>query len=268
MKAVFQKIALLALSLVALAACNEKNPFDVPDDMVVLNMMNEDHGKTLMGKTDIYLTRDMNFTSEKYSFIEVMKAQDLGHVEENEPDLNTLTDKAAVEQYGGYLALVNCIDLHSRFGASFEKWIVCVCAGAKKENGAELAAGDCRLEQSRVLTDIYGLEAGHHIRRETKERALGIILGVVADNHAELLPAGILFPAPDAHLFFEQRMAGTSVQKLPLDVEEIAVERVGFMMFLLPVGADIAVTAQLETGALGCNESVVPVAHSFAGNGY
>ena len=40
MKAVFQKIALLALSLVALAACNEKNPFDVPDDMVVLNMMN------------------------------------------------------------------------------------------------------------------------------------------------------------------------------------------------------------------------------------
>lgn len=105
MKAVFQKIALLALSLVALAACNEKNPFDVPDDMVVLNMMNEDHGKTLMGKTDIYLTRDMNFTSEKYSFIEVMKAQDLGHVEENEPDLNTLTDKAAVEQYGGYLAI-------------------------------------------------------------------------------------------------------------------------------------------------------------------
>ena len=105
MKAVFQKIPLLALSLVALAACNEKNPFDVPDDMVVLNMMNEDHGKTLMGKTDIYLTRDMNFTSEKYSFIEVMKAQDLGHVEENEPDLNTLTDKAAVEQYGGYLAI-------------------------------------------------------------------------------------------------------------------------------------------------------------------
>ena len=105
MKAVFQKIALLALSLVALAAFNEKNPFDVPDDMVVLNMMDEDHGKTLMGKTDIYLTRDMNFTSEKYSFIEVMKAQDLGHVEENEPDLNTLTDKAAVEQYGGYLAI-------------------------------------------------------------------------------------------------------------------------------------------------------------------
>lgn len=93
--------------MLALVACSDKDPFDVPDDMVVLNMMDEDHGKTLMGKTDIYITRDMNLTSGgAYSFVEVMKAQDLGHVEENEPELNTLTDKAAVEQYGGYLAIL------------------------------------------------------------------------------------------------------------------------------------------------------------------
>lgn len=97
---------LLAATLLSLVACSDKDPFDVPDDMVSLNMMNEDHGKTIMGNTDIYITRDMNFVSAGvYSFIEVMKAQDLGHVEENEPELNTFTDKAAVEQYGGYLAI-------------------------------------------------------------------------------------------------------------------------------------------------------------------
>lgn len=107
MKTCFQKISLMVLAVLSLAACSDKNPFDVPDDMVALNMMDEDHGKTRMGKTDIYITRDMNFTSAgAYSFIEVMKAQDLGHVEENEPELNTLTDKAAVEQYGGYLAIL------------------------------------------------------------------------------------------------------------------------------------------------------------------
>ena len=52
MKAVFQKIALLALSLVALAACNEKNPFDVPDDMVVLNMMDVAKGQGISIDTD------------------------------------------------------------------------------------------------------------------------------------------------------------------------------------------------------------------------
>lgn len=96
----------MASLLPMLVACSDKDPFDVPDDMVALNMMNEDHGKTIMGNTDIYIDRDMNFVSGgAYSFIEVMKAQDLGHVEENEPELNTFTDKAAVEQYGGYLAI-------------------------------------------------------------------------------------------------------------------------------------------------------------------
>lgn len=90
-----------------MASCDEPPLYDVPDDMVVLNMMDEDHGCTLMGETDIHITRDMNFISEQYRFIEVPKAQSLGHVEENEPNLSTLTDKAAVEQYSGYLAIRN-----------------------------------------------------------------------------------------------------------------------------------------------------------------
>lgn len=90
----------------ALWSCNESPLFDIPDDMVVLNMMDEDHGCTLMGLTDIHISREYNFVSEQYRFIEVPKAQDLGHVEENEPNLATLTDKAAVEQYSGYLAML------------------------------------------------------------------------------------------------------------------------------------------------------------------
>lgn len=91
----------------AMASCDEPPLFDDPDDMVVLNMMDEDHGFTLMGETDIHITREQNFISEQYRFIEVPKAQSLGHVEENEPNLATLTDKAAVEQYSGYLAIRN-----------------------------------------------------------------------------------------------------------------------------------------------------------------
>ncbi|MDO4512343.1 MAG: DUF5036 family protein [Bacteroidales bacterium] len=106
MKHSFLKWVLMAALMLPLAACADKDPFDIPDDMVVLNMMDEDHGHTRMGLTDIYIDRDMNFRSEQYQFIEVMKARDLGHVEENEPELNTLTDKAAVEQYGGYLAIL------------------------------------------------------------------------------------------------------------------------------------------------------------------
>ena len=85
----------LAASVLAftMASCDEPPLYDVPDDM--------------MGETDIHITRDMNFISEQYRFIEVPKAQSLGHVEENEPNLSTLTDKAAVEQYSGYLAIRN-----------------------------------------------------------------------------------------------------------------------------------------------------------------
>ncbi|MGM9869179.1 MAG: DUF5036 family protein [Sodaliphilus sp.] len=97
-------LAAFALTI-AMASCDEPPLFDDPDDMVVLNMMDEDHGFTLMGETDIHITRDLNFISEQYRFIEVPKAQSLGHVEENEPNLATLTDKAAVEQYSGYLAI-------------------------------------------------------------------------------------------------------------------------------------------------------------------
>lgn len=101
----WSRFLLLAAVLLPLVSCSDTDPFDIPDDMVALNMMNEDHGKTLMGKTDIFINRDMNFVSEAYQFIEVHKARDLGHVEEEEPELNTLTDKAAVEQYAGILAV-------------------------------------------------------------------------------------------------------------------------------------------------------------------
>ena len=166
------------------------------------------------------------------------------------------------------MVLVNGIDLHSGFGAGFEERVVSVCTGAKKENGTELAAGYCRLEQGGVLADIYGLEAFEHIRRQAEEYAFRIVLDIGADNESQFLPSCFAFLVPYLHLLLQQGIAGSRINELPLDIEEVAVERVRFVNFLLPVRADVAVTAQLETGALGCHESVAPAAHTFAGNGY
>ncbi|MDY6258901.1 MAG: DUF5036 family protein, partial [Bacteroidales bacterium] len=88
-------VALALSGLVTLAACGE-DPLDNPDDMVTINMMDENHGKTRMGTTDIYIDSSHNFKTTDYYLCDFGPVIDLGHIEDGSPDLGTLTDQAAV----------------------------------------------------------------------------------------------------------------------------------------------------------------------------
>ena len=101
-------VALALSGLVTLAACGE-DPLDNPDDMVTINMMDENHGKTRMGTTDIYIDSSHNFKTTDYYLCDFGPVIDLGHIEDGSPDLGTLTDQAAVSPDEGYLAF-NCND--------------------------------------------------------------------------------------------------------------------------------------------------------------
>lgn len=96
-------VALALSGLVTLAACGE-DPLDNPDDMVTINMMDENHGKTRMGTTDIYIDSSHNFKTTDYYLCDFGPVIDLGHIEDGSPDLGTLTDQAAVSPDEGYLA--------------------------------------------------------------------------------------------------------------------------------------------------------------------
>ncbi len=95
----------LALLLPALAACTKDESLEIPADTVSLNVMDEDHGKTLIGPTDIYMTRDQNIVSQDYWLFDCGQVLDIGHVEENGPDFQTASNIAGVDNYKGYIAV-------------------------------------------------------------------------------------------------------------------------------------------------------------------
>lgn len=99
-------LLLVSLVLLTLTACDDKDPYDVPDDMVTVNLYNEDHGRTPLGNTDIYLNRDNNLVTSDYWLCDMGQVLDLGHVEENEADFNTLTSMAAADNYEGFVAFL------------------------------------------------------------------------------------------------------------------------------------------------------------------
>ena len=86
-------------------ACGDDNPLDNPPDMATQNMMIESREKTLLGQTDIYITNNLNFKSADYYFADMGQVLDLGHIEEQESDLTTITGEVAISEYEGYMAI-------------------------------------------------------------------------------------------------------------------------------------------------------------------
>lgn len=89
----------------ALCSCNDEDPFSLPYDMATQNMMDEDHGRTLLATTDVYIDRNHNFTTADNFICDYGQVLDLGHVEEADPDITTLTNQAAVQPDEGYLLM-------------------------------------------------------------------------------------------------------------------------------------------------------------------
>ncbi len=96
-------MATVAMLAVALSSCNDEDPFSLPYDMTTQNMMDEDNGKTMMSTTDAYIDRNMNITSNDYFICDYGPVLDLGHVEEADPDILTLTNQAYIQPDEGYL---------------------------------------------------------------------------------------------------------------------------------------------------------------------
>lgn len=55
----------------------ESQPIRIPENASYLNMMNESHGKSLLGNTDVYLSDDRNFVSPAEAYIGVASWDDL-----------------------------------------------------------------------------------------------------------------------------------------------------------------------------------------------
>lgn len=99
--------ALLAGLLITLGSCVDDKDLLNPDDMVTLNVMDEDHGRTPIGLTDLYMTADHNLVSpHDYYICDFGQVLDLGHIEEQKPSLTTVTNVAAVTPNEGYLVFL------------------------------------------------------------------------------------------------------------------------------------------------------------------
>ena len=98
-------LAAAAVSVSLMCSCNEEDPFSLPYDMATQNMMDEDHGRTLLATTDVYIDRNHNFTTADNFICDYGQVLDLGHVEEADPDITTLTNQAAVQPDEGYLLM-------------------------------------------------------------------------------------------------------------------------------------------------------------------
>lgn len=68
--------------------------------MATQNMMDEDHGRTLLSTTDVYIDRNHNFTTADNFICDYGQVLDLGHVEEADPDITTLTTLRLTVQPG------------------------------------------------------------------------------------------------------------------------------------------------------------------------
>lgn len=99
-----QLFFLLILMIIFISCSDKDEPFANPTNRVVLNMMDEDNGKTQLDD-DIYIDRNMNFTGSKnYVFCDYGQATSLYDIEDGDPDMREVTSSIPVESKEGYLA--------------------------------------------------------------------------------------------------------------------------------------------------------------------
>lgn len=95
-------IVLLALSLcitLFVASCSKDEPSQV--SFASLNMLDENHGKTLLGETGVYINNSMNFQSDNWQIVDLGNSVSLqsGQV----PNLDNLSNETSVLPNHHYL---------------------------------------------------------------------------------------------------------------------------------------------------------------------
>ena len=93
----------LLLCALCLTACSDDdNDIDLfPEGTASLRMMNEDNGRTLLGNSDVYITKDGNFSSDQYPLFDMGERKGIGDI--NMPDFTNMAPSVAVEPGHGYV---------------------------------------------------------------------------------------------------------------------------------------------------------------------
>lgn len=92
----------LLLCALCLTACSNDDDIDLfPEGTASLRMMNEDNGRTLLGNSDVYITKDGNFSSDQYPLFDMGERKGIGDI--NMPDFTNMAPSVAVEPGHGYV---------------------------------------------------------------------------------------------------------------------------------------------------------------------
>lgn len=87
-------IFLLFLCVISFASCGDDDDAKDPSDALMLNMLNEENGKTLLGTSDVYINKSHNFKTSSCYIADVGTASGLGT--NVQPTLNNLAREVAV----------------------------------------------------------------------------------------------------------------------------------------------------------------------------
>ena len=92
----------LLLCTLCFTACSDDDGIDLfPEGTASLRMMNEDNGRTLLGNSDVYITREGNFASDASPLFDMGVCRGIGDI--RLPDFVNMAPAVAVEPGHGYV---------------------------------------------------------------------------------------------------------------------------------------------------------------------
>ena len=98
-------IFLLSLfATVGFTGCSDDNDIKFPEGTSSLRMMNEDNGQTLLGNSDVYLTRNGNFRSNQFPIFDMGKTRGISGIDM--PNFENMAPEVAAQPGHGYVLCV------------------------------------------------------------------------------------------------------------------------------------------------------------------
>ncbi|MEG1934635.1 MAG: DUF5036 family protein, partial [Rikenellaceae bacterium] len=71
-------ILLIILTSVFATSCNKDDNYSEPSDAITLNMLNEQNGKTMLGKSDVFINKSINFCTNSCLIADAGSASGVG----------------------------------------------------------------------------------------------------------------------------------------------------------------------------------------------
>lgn len=95
-------LALMTCAFCVMSCNKDDEEIDLfPAGTSSLRMMNEDNGKTLLGNSDVYITKEGNFASDRFPLFDMGEKNGIGDI--GMPDFINMAPKVAVQLKHGYV---------------------------------------------------------------------------------------------------------------------------------------------------------------------